>query len=283
MIYYYLIGFLLLVNGQSITTLKISEFYQCSCENLKTPLDCIQDFCNWDFVNDVCQNKECKEFSKGDCQAVPDPFNCVWNYKTAKCEDFKACSDFSFSSSWGDRCYDLINCQVDLDSLDPRSKTVKCMDRSNDSAKSVVNCHKIPYESCKWLVTDNDEICVRNLEKKTCETKQINNCADYSLKSTCDKSTCYWDGTCKSLDCSKLSEEGCQYYYSFDSKNITLCTWKENQCTNLNIDNLKQNQCLSYTLYSYAWNPDSEKCEICKKQMLLILSYGLILLFLGFN
>ncbi|CAK69843.1 unnamed protein product (macronuclear) [Paramecium tetraurelia] len=281
MIYYYLIGFLLLVNGQSITTLSLSQFYQCTCENLKTPQDCFRDFCNWDIENEECQNKKCEEFTKGDCQAVPEPFNCVWNYTIGKCEDFKACSDFSFPASYADRCYELIKCQADPDSIDFISMNIKCMDRSNDSAKSIVNCDKIPYESCKWLVTDEDLLCVKNLQTKTCETRKINNCADYNTKQTCDKSTCYWDGSCKSLDCSKLSEENCQYYLSFDQKNVTLCTWKENQCSNLDIEKLKQNQCLSYTIYSYAWNPDSEKCEICKNQMFLLLSYGIILLFLG--
>ncbi|CAD8144094.1 unnamed protein product [Paramecium pentaurelia] len=263
-----MIGFLLLVIETQTITLELNQFYECSCEHLLTAQDCLITFCNWNNNEEKCSNKSCNEFNQGDCQGVPDSFGCIWNYNSNECQNFKNCSDYSFPITQASNCYGLIKCQANIDSIDQTADTVKCMDKSNDSARSIAKCDQIPYRDCEWLVTDDNKKCVRNIQTQTCETKTINQCSDYKTLDECDMNTCYWNDSCNSLDCSKLSEKNCQFYFSFDSKNITLCTWKDNQCVELEPETLQQNQCLSYTIYSYAWNPDSESCEVCQKSNL---------------
>ncbi|CAD8195747.1 unnamed protein product [Paramecium octaurelia] len=280
-----LIGFALLVVGYQTSTLKLSSFYECSCQNLQTDKDCILEFCNWDSDKLLCQNKSCEEFNKGDCQGVPDPFKCTWNYQLDKCEQFTKCSDYSFLITQANRCYELIKCQADVGTIDITAGTIKCMNKSNESAKSITDCDKIPYDHCDWLVTDDEKECIRNKETQACETRTITQCSDYKRIDECDTSACYWNDTCKALECSILPEESCQFYFSIDSKDVTLCTWNQTQCVDLEPENLDQYQCLSYTLYSYAWNPSSEKCEICIKssRQKRLFFFGFILLALSLN
>ncbi|CAD8077766.1 unnamed protein product [Paramecium primaurelia] len=270
----YLIGFTLLIIANSATTLSLSSVYQCQCENLLQQSDCLSDYCTWDPNESTCSNKPCSGFSQEDCFGVPDPFNCTWNYTTSKCEEFTQCSDYTFKTAEGEKCYDLIKCQVDVDTIDNTAGTVKCMDRTQDSAMSIGSCDKVPYDECNWLVTPDGKQCVKNTTAKTCEAKTITQCSDYATIDLCNTQSCYWGDTCKPLTCSILPEES-----------FTFCKWETDKCIDLDTTTLTQTQCLPFTLYSYAWNPDSKKCEICQEgsSSSEFLIYGTLLLAIMLN
>ncbi|CAD8172252.1 unnamed protein product [Paramecium octaurelia] len=280
----YLIGFTLLVIANSVT-LQLSSVYQCSCENLLQQADCLSDYCTWDPNGSTCTNKACSVFKENDCKGVPDPFNCVWNSKTSKCEDFTSCSDYSYKMVEGDLCYDLIKCQVDVDTIDSTAGTVKCTDRTQESALSIGSCDKVPYSECNWLVTSDGKQCVKNVSAQTCETKTITQCSDYTSIDVCNTNSCYWGDSCKPLTCSILPEDACMLFFSIDAKQVTFCNWDGTKCSDVDTTTLTQTQCLPYTLYSYAWNPDTKKCEICQEpsSSSKFILYGSILLAILLN
>ncbi|CAD8084489.1 unnamed protein product [Paramecium sonneborni] len=263
----FIIGYILLVIVNSATPLSLSQFNQCTCQNAKQQDDCLIDYCIWDPNQSTCSNKSCSVFNKNDCLGVPSPFKCVWNYTSSKCESFTKCADYTFSIPDGERCYALFKCQVDVNTINNTDQTVKCMDRTSDSAKSIGSCDKVPFNECLWLVTSDGKQCIRNTQTQACETKLITKCSDYTTNDSCNTQACFWEATtCKPLTCSYFNDKSCILYFSFDFKQVTFCNWNGKSCLDLDTTTLTQQQCLSFTLYSYIWDPDTKKCEVCSEQ-----------------
>ncbi|CAD8190112.1 unnamed protein product [Paramecium octaurelia] len=259
-----LIAFNLLALALSATTITISQVYQCSCINALVQSDCLTDFCLWDSTSGTCSNKACSVFDQGECEGVPDPFNCVWNYSSNKCESFTQCSDYTFTiGNSGDCNNKLIRCQADLDSINSSAGTIKCKDRTQDAVLSIDNCNLLPYDSCYWFMTPDSKQCLQNKTAKTCEAKTITKCSDYT-QDNCNLLACYWNNNaCTELSCSILPQESCSVYLSFDTKSLTFCSWNGSACVDLNIASLTQSQCLNSTYFTYRWNPDTQKCDLC--------------------
>lgn len=54
-------------------------------------------------------------------------------------------------------------------------------------------------------------------------------------------------------------------FLTVDMKSATFCKWNDatSVCQDLDVTTLKDTECLGNTLYSYLWNPDTSKCELC--------------------
>ncbi|CAD8105535.1 unnamed protein product [Paramecium primaurelia] len=259
-----LITFGLLAIVSSTATVAISSVYQCSCKNAMVQIDCLADYCIWDSTSGTCSNKSCSVFTKDDCEGVPDPFNCIWNYTTTKCESFTKCSDYTFTIGNSGDCSDkLIQCQGDLDTIDSAAGTLKCKDRTQDAVLSIDNCNLLPYANCFWFVTPDGKQCLQNTTTQKCEAQSITKCSDYT-KDNCNILACYMNNNvCTELTCAVLPEESCSIFLSYDSKQMTFCTWNGSACVDLNVSTLTQEQCLEATYFTYGWNTDTQKCEIC--------------------
>ncbi|CAD8099427.1 unnamed protein product [Paramecium sonneborni] len=195
--------------------------FQCSCENAKLQEDCLSDYCTWDANSSSCSNKPCSSFGENDCENVLAQLNCVWSYLNDACEAFTKCSDYSFKSGDGIYCYSLNGCQLDVTSIDNKEGGVKCMERTSKIAFSVASCDKVEYGVCRWLVTSDGKQCIDNKSTSTCDILTITSCSDYKDAEYCNRCACYWDEFCKPLTCSMLTKEECNYFYSFDSKQVT--------------------------------------------------------------
>ncbi|CAD8076366.1 unnamed protein product [Paramecium sonneborni] len=277
----YLFGFTLLIIANSVTTLNLSNYSQCSCKNALQQQDCLTDYCDWNPNESTCTNKPCSGFKEQDCWGVPDSFNCVWNYTSKICETQTKCSNYTYKMDEGYRCYDMIKCQADVDQQDTIAGTVKCMDRTHETALSIVSCEKVPYERCRWFITSNGKQCVKNTQTQTCQETSITQCSDYATEEVCNIFSCYWSDTCKPLTCSAIQiVDDCTSFYSIDAKQVTICKWNAGKCIDLDVTTLIQAECLPSTIYSYIWNPDTKKCEICQEESSssALFFYGSILL-----
>ncbi|CAD8089117.1 unnamed protein product [Paramecium sonneborni] len=259
-----LIAFYLLALASSLSTVPLKSMYQCSCVNAMVQTDCLGEYCVWDSNTSKCSNRDCTVFLKDDCEGVPDTFNCIWNSTSNKCESFKKCSDYTFTLGNSQNCNEkLIKCEPDLDSIDSKAGTIKCKDSTQDAFLSIDNCNYLPYDACYWFVTPNGQQCLQNKTTEKCEPKTITKCSDYT-SDNCNLLACYWNGTiCTELTCSIIPEDECYWFYSVDLKSVNFCSLNGSSCVDLDVSALSQTQCLESTFFTYAWNTDSKKCEIC--------------------
>ncbi|CAD8090477.1 unnamed protein product [Paramecium sonneborni] len=285
---YWLLLCLLVVTNQT-ATISASQVSQCSCINAMREKDCLNQYCNWDDNSSSCSNKSCQSFGVQECDYLPDPFNCVWNDTSSKCEQFTKCSDYTFNVSQASRCALLVKCQPDYDTINSAEGTLKCKDRTLDAFLSVDNCNMLSYSSCSWYQTPDGTQCVKNAESQTCEPKKIQYCSDYKIIQNCNTYACYWttNNTCTEKTCSILFENECQYYFSVDSQSVTFCQWNGTSCIDLDLNTLKEEQCLYATEFTYGWNPNIQKCEVCvspdENSNAFIILFQIIIITIIFN
>ncbi|CAD8188655.1 unnamed protein product [Paramecium pentaurelia] len=201
-------------------------------------LDCLTDNCYWDADSSICTNKPCSEFSQSDCQILPDPFNCIWNYTTNKCENFTKCSDYSFN-------------------IDKLSLYKNCFwYQTPDGTQCVQNTEQQICES-KLINKCSDYITNESCNSFACYWSDFNIFTE--------------------ITCSILQQDNYFMYLSVDSKSVKLCQWTGNACVDLDVSTLTQTQCLTATDFTYGWNMDTQRSEVFEPPDISSSSYIILL------